>query len=382
MNLEELEAVKTYLEANLQKGFIVPSSASFASPILIAHSGNKLRFCVDYRKLNAISKKDCHPLPLIDELMNRLNGAKFFTKLDIRQGFHRIRIDPDSIDLTTFKTRYGNYKYRVVPFGLSNGPAHFQRFINSTFFDFLDDFLTAFIDDLLIYSKTLKEHEEHVKKVLTRLREAGLQASISKCEFHVTRTKYLGFIVTTEGIEADPEKISIIIGWRPPSTVKGVQSFLGFCNFYRRFILNYSRVAKPLYQLTRKDQFFQWNEACQQAFQELKNLLVNAPILRHFDPERETQVETDASDGALGGVLSQKFEDSLWHPIAFFSSSMNNAEKNYEIHDKELLAVVKALKEWRAELEGLQRNKRFKILTDHHALQYFMTSKKLNACQA
>ena len=186
---------------------------------------------VTYNILFNISKKDRYPIiPLIDELMERLNGAKIFTKLDIRQGFHQ--------DLTTFRTRYGAYKYRVVPFGITNGPAAFQRFVNSTFFDYLDKFLTAFVDDLLIYSKNMKEHQEHVRLVLERLRSAGLQASISKCEFHVTRTKYLGFIVTTEGIEVDPEKISVIKKWAVPTTVKGVQSFLGFCNFYRCFIKN------------------------------------------------------------------------------------------------------------------------------------------------
>jgi len=258
-NTEELEAAKQCLTDNLNKGFIVPSSAPFASPILMARMpSGKLRFCVDYRKLNAISKKDRYPIPLIDELMERLNGAKIFTKLDIRQGFHRIRMDPDSEDLTTFRTRYGAYKYRVVPFGITNGPAAFQRFVNSTFFDCLDKFLTAFVDDLLIYSKNMKEHQEHVRLVLERLRSAGLQASISKCEFHVTRTKYLGFIITTEGIEVDPEKISVIKKWAVPTTVRGVQSFLGFCNFYRRFIKNCSGIARALHRLTRQNVPFNW----------------------------------------------------------------------------------------------------------------------------
>ena len=257
---EELEAAKKYIVENLDKGFIVPSNAPFASPILMARMpSGKLRFCVDYRRLNAITKKDRYPLPLIDELMERLGRAKVFTKLDIRQGFHRIRMSPESEDLTTFRTRYGAYKYRVMPFGLTNGPATFQRFVNNTFIDFLDDFLTAFIDDLLIYSDNELEHEEHVKKVLTRLREAGLQASIGKCEFHVKRTKYLGYIVTTEGIEVDSDKTAVVQKWREPATVKGVQSFLGFCNFYRRFIKNYSRVAKPLNRLTKADVPFVWS---------------------------------------------------------------------------------------------------------------------------
>ncbi|KAL1973423.1 hypothetical protein VTN31DRAFT_6058 [Thermomyces dupontii] len=155
MSLEELEAVKKYLEANLSKGFIVPSAAPFASPVLVARSAGKLRFCVDYRKLNALSKKDRYPLPLIDELMDRLHGARYFTKLDVRQGFHRIRMSAESEDLTTFRTRYGSFKYRVMPFGLTNGPSVFQRFVNTTFFDYLDRFMTAYVDDILIYSRTL-----------------------------------------------------------------------------------------------------------------------------------------------------------------------------------------------------------------------------------
>jgi len=313
--------------------------------------------------------------------MERISGAKIFTKLDIRQGFHRIRLDPKSEDLTTFRTRYGTYKYHVVPFGLTNGPAAFQRFINDTLMDYLDDFVTAFVDDLLIYSKNAAEHEIHVKKVLERLRTAGLQASIRKCEFHVTRTKYLGFILTTDGIEVDPEKSAVICNWAVPTTVRGVQSFLGFCNFYRRFIKDYSRIAKPLNHLTRKDVPFAWTDKCQKAFEELKKRLTDAPILRHYHPDLETKLETDASDGVVAGVLSQKHGD-LWHPIAYYSKSMTDAERNYEIHDKEMLAIIRALQEWRAELEGLRLQERFNIYTDHRALEYFMTTKKLNARQA
>ena len=379
---EELEAARDYIVDNLHKGFIGPSAAPFSSPILMARKpGGGLRFCVDYRKLNAITRKDRYPIPLVDELMERISGAKIFTKLDIRQGFHRIRLDPKSEDLTTFRTRYGTYKYHVVPFGLTNGPAAFQRFINDTLMDYLDDFVTAFVDDLLIYSKDVVEHELHVKKVLERLRAAGLQASIKKCEFHVTRTKYLGFILTTDGIETDPEKTAVICNWTVPTTIRGVQSFLGFCNFYRRFIKDYSRVAKPLNHLTRKDVPFTWTGHHQEAFEGLKRRLTDAPILRHYHPELETKLETDASDGVVAGVLSQKHGD-LWHPVAYYSKSMSDAERNYEIHDKEMLAIIRALQEWRTELEGLQLRERFNIYTDHRALEYFMTTKKLNARQA
>lgn len=218
--------------------------------------------------------------------------------------------------------------------------------------------------------------------VLQRLRDAGLQASIKKCEFHVKRTKYLGFIVTTEGIEVDPEKTAVIRNWKTPMSVRGIQSFLGFCNFYRRFIENYSRIARPLSKLTRMNVPFVWTEQCQTAFEELKKRLQNAPILYHYQPDLPTKLETDASDGVVAGVLSQQQADGLWHPIGYYSKSMSAPEQNYEIHDKEMLAVIRALEEWRAELEGLQRTERFDIFTDHKALEYFMTTKKLTAQQA
>ena len=313
--------------------------------------------------------------------MARLSKARIFTKLDIQQGFHRIRLDPAHEDLTTFHTRYGTYKYHVLPFGLTNGSAAFQQFINDTLMDYLDEFVMTFVDDILIYSENEAEHEIHVKKVLERLRAAGLQASIKKCEFHTTRTKYLGFILTTNGIEADPEKTAIIRNWAVPTTVWGIQSFLGFCNFYRRFIKGYSRIAKALNQLTKKEVPFIWDDKCQQAFEELKHRLANAPVLYHYQPDLETRLETDASDGIVAGVLSQRHNDG-WHPVAYYSKSMTDTEKNYEIHDKEMLAIIRALQEWRAELEGLQLRQRFNILTDHKALEYFMTTKKLNARQA
>jgi len=381
-SLEELLAAKKYIEENLHKGFIEPSQAPFASPILFARKGDgSLRFCVDYRKLNALTRKDRYPLPLIDETLARLRKAKIFTKLDIRQAFHKMRIHPDSEELTTFRTRYGAYKYKVLPFGLTNGPATFQRYINDVLFDFLDDFVTAYLDDILIYSEDELEHTAHVRKVIQRLQEAGLQIDIKKCEFSTKRTKYLGFIVSTEGIEVDPEKIEVIIAWQIPTTVKGVQSFLGFCNFYRRFIREYGRVAKPLTRLTKKDVVFVFDENCEEAFKELKARLTSAPILGHYDPERETMLELDASDGITAGIFSQLDPaDGQWHPVAFFSKTMAPAECNYEIHDKEMLAIIHALEQWRAELEGL--GVEIQIFSDHKALEYFMTKRQLTARQA
>jgi hypothetical protein len=310
MTATELETVKQYLVDNLNKGFIEPSQAPFAAPVLFVKKANgSLRFCIDFRKLNQITRKDRYPLPLIDETLARVSRAKIFTKLDIRQAFHRIRMDPESEELTTFRTRYGSYKCKVLPFGLTNGPATYQRYMNDVLFDYLDDFCTAYLDDILVYSENPLDHQLHVQKVLQRLRDAGLQVDIKKCEFNVTRTKYLGFIISTDGIEVDPDKVSVVRDWQAPTTVRGIQSFLGFCNFYRRFIRNYGVIAKPLVQLTKIGVPFQFNKNCWEAFEELKSRLTSSSILRHYDPELQSMVETDASDGVIARVLSQQHPD-------------------------------------------------------------------------
>jgi hypothetical protein len=378
---DELKAIKQYLLENLDKGFIEASQAPYASPTLFVKKPNgSLRFCVDFRKLNLLSRKDRYPLPLIDETLARISQAKVFTKLDIRQAFYRIRIHPDSEELTTFRTRYGAYKYKVLPFGLTNGPATYQRYMNDVLFDYLDDFCTAYLDDILIYSDDILSHHEHVNKVLQRLRDAGLQADIRKCEFGVTRTKYLGFIISTDGIEVDPEKTEVIHHWKEPKTVKGIQSFLGFCNFYRRFIRDFGILARPLSQLTKDNVPFQFDDVCRKAFQELKRRLTEAPILRHYDYNLETMLETDASDGVIAGVLSQLHPDGNWYPVGYFSKTMAPSELNYQIHDKEMLAIVRSFGHWRPELQGSPQQ--IKVYTDHKALEYFMTTKQLNSRQA
>jgi hypothetical protein len=384
MNETELRTVKQYIVDNLHKGFIEHSQSPFAAPILFVKKPNgSLRFCVDYRKLNALTKKDRYPLPLIDETLARIGTAQVFTKLDIRQAFNRIRMDPNSEEFTTFRTRYGTYKSKVLPFGLTNGPATYQRYMNDVLFEYLDDFCSAYLDDILIYSSDPEDHEIHVQKVLQRLRDAGLQADIDKCEFHVTETKYLGFIIGIDGIRVDPSKVEVVRNWKAPNTVRGVQSFLGFCNFYRRFIKDYGRIAKPLNHLTKNTVPFDFNEQCWNAFEELKEKLCSTEVLRHYNPDRKSRIETDSSDGVIAGVLSQlhsENDDDEWRPVAYFSKTMAPAECNYEIHDKELLAIVRSLNEWRPELYSTHH--KVMIYTDHKALEYFMTSKQLTARQA
>ena len=304
MSRNETEELRRYLEDNLSKGFIRASRSQAASPVLfVKKPGGGLRFCVDYRGLNAITVKNRYPLPLISETLDRLSRAKVFTKLDIISAFNRLRIREGDEELIAFRTRFRLFEYLVIPFSLYNRLASFQHYINDTLREYLDDFCTAYLDDILIYSEIEAEHEIHVKRILQKLREAGLQADITKCEFHVTQVPYLGMIITTEGIKMDPAKVDAITNWPELVNVKDVQSFLGFANFYRRFIYGYSKLAAPLTRLTRKDVPFVWDKECQTAFDTLKEAFTSDIILRHYNLDRKIIVETDTSDFISRGIL-------------------------------------------------------------------------------
>lgn len=381
MSRDEIEELRRYLDDNLAKGFIRSSSSHASSPVMfVKKPGGGLRFCVDYRGLNAVTIKNRYPLPLIVETLNRLTKAKIYSKLDIIAAFNRLRIREGDEALTAFKTRFGLFEYLVMPFGLCNGPASFQHYINDTLRDYLDEFCTAYLDDILIYSDSEAEHEIHVKRILMRLREAGLQIDITKCEFHVTEVKYLGLIITTKGIKMDPAKIDTVINWLTPKNVRDVQSFLGFANFYRRFVRNFSIIASPLTRLTKKDVKFLWDDKCQRAFDLLKKAFTSDKILLHFDPDKETWVETDSSDHVSAGILSQLDDEGVLRPVAYFSRKHNPAECNYEIYDKELMAIVRAFEEWRPELEGSAHP--VQVISDHKNLEYFTSTKQLSRRQA
>lgn len=381
MSREELQVLRKELEENLGKGFIRASTSPAASPVLFVRKpGGGLRFCIDYRALNAITVKNRYPIPLIRETLDRLCRAKFYTKLDITAAFNRLRIAAGDEWKTAFRTRYGLFEYLVMPFGLTNGPASFQHYINDSLREYLDVFCTAYLDDILIYSDTLEEHKKHVRQVLERLRKYGLQADIAKCEFHVQEVKYLGLIVGTRGIRMDPEKISAVADWPQPKNVKDVQGFLGFANFYRRFIRDFAKKATPLTRLTKKDTPFEWDDKCVRAFEELKGAFTSAPILQHFDPDKPSTIECDSSDYVNAGCLSQPDHDGILRPVAFFSKKLTPTECNYDIYDKELMAIVRSFEEWRAELEGASDP--VEVISDHKNLQYFMTTKRLSRRQA
>lgn len=380
LSIQELRVVRKWLEDNLSKKFIRESRARCAAPLMLAvKPGGGVRICQDYRGLNSITIKNRYPLPLIRETLDAICHAKYYTKLDIIAAFNKLRIAEGHEWKTAFSTRFGLYESLVMPFGLCNAPATFQHYINHTLHDLLDRICTAYLDDVLVYSVTRKEHREHVRTVVSRLQEAGLQIDINKCEFETTRTKYLGLIISPRGIEMDPAKVDAITSWQPPTSVRDLQRFLGFANFYRRFIRGFSAVAMPLHSLLRKKEAWVWGTEQQRAFDELRKAFTSAPTLAFFDFNRRTVLETDASNWASGGVLSQYGDDGLLRPVAYFSSKHTSAECNYEIYDKELLAIIKCLEEWRPELQGTQEP--FEILTDHKNLQFFTTTKVLNQRQ-
>ena len=381
MSHNEAQELCHYLDENLSKGFIRASYSESAAPVLfVKKPEGGLHFCVDYRGLNAVTVKNWYPLPLISETLNCLSRAKIFTKLDIIAAFNRLRIQEGDESLTVFHTHFELFKYLVMLFGLCNGPASFQNYINNPLHEYLDDFCITYLDDILIYSDNEAEHEIHIKRVLQKLEEAGLQADITKCAFHVTQVPYLGLIIITEGVKMNSAKVSIIVKWPFLMNIKDIQSFLSFTNFYQRFIYGYSKLASPLTCLTKKDVPFEWITECQSAFNALKKAFTSDVILHHYNSDLKIIVETDASDYVSGGILSQYDKNDVLHPIAYFSKKHNSAECNYEIYNKELMAIICTFEEWRPELEGSTYS--IDVITDHKNLEYFMFTKQLSHCQA
>lgn len=383
MSRDHLLELRRQIMALMDKGWIRASSSSAAAPVLLVKKpGGGWRFCVDYRALNKLTDQDRYPLPLIKETLRSLAGARWFTKLDVRSAFHRIRIAEGDEKLTAFRTRFGLFEWLVCPFGLSGAPATFQRYINKALDGPLGDFVTAYLDDVLIYSGgSYADHMKKVRVVLERLKAAGLNIDIDKCAFAVKEVKYLGFIVEASvGIRPDPEKVAAIREWEPPTRVRGVRSFLGFANFYRDFVKDFSEIADPLIRLTKKGAPFRWGEEEDKAFETLKAVFISYPVLAEWDPNRDTLVEADSSGRALGGCLSQHDKNGILHPVAYHSARLTPAQRNYTIHDKELLAVVSCLKAWMAELKSVARP--FTVLTDHKNLEYFTRPRLISERQA
>ena len=383
LSQRELGVLREYLQKEVERGRVVRSTSPAGAPIIfVPKKDGTLRLCVDYRALNSVTVKDRCPLPLINETLDRLQGAQFFTTLDLKDAYHRIRIRAGDEWKTAFRTRYGHFEYNVMPFGLTNAPATFQAYINRALSDMLDDLCVVYLDDILIYthSDNIEEHWAAVKKVLERLRRAELFCNLKKCTFASPEVAYLGFRVTREGVVADPDKVATIREWPAPKNLKELQTFLGFANFYRRFVENYSKVIQPLTALLKKNAEYRWGSEAEKAFQNLKDRFTSTPTLRHFDPKKQLKLETDASDFGMSGILSQCFEEGQWHPIAFWSRKMQDAERNWATYDQELGAIVECFKHWRHYFDGAQDT--VQVFTDHNNLKGIQTVRLLNARQA
>ena len=376
MSHSELEEVKSQITKLLKQGFIRPSTSPWGSPVLfVSKKDGGLRFCVDYRALNRLTVRNSYPLPRIDGLLDQVGIAQYFSVIDLRSGYHQMRIAEHDVPKTAFRTRYGQFEFLVVPFGLTNAPASFMSIVNNIFHDYSDKFVMAYLDDILIYSTTWEEHIKHIELVLSRLRANKLYGKLSKCTFGVQEIEYLGFVLKAGKIAMNQNKTDAIKAWITPKSRRDVQSFLGLINYYRRFIKNCSKIAKPLTELT-KDVLFEWSNEAEVAFRKLKHAVISAPVLYQFDPSRKIYVTTDACRIGIGAVMEQDFEDGR-HPVCFASKTLNSAQQNYAAHDLELLGIVETLRAWRCYLHG----RKFIVYTDHSPLKYLETQPYLSPRQ-
>jgi hypothetical protein len=331
--------------------------------LFVEKDGTK-RMCIDYRSLNEVTVKNKYPLPRIEDLFDQLRGPSVFSKIDLRSGYHQLRIRPSDIPKTAFITRYGLYEFTVMSFGLMNVPAYFMYLMNSVFMDYLDKFVVVFINDILIYSYNEQDHEDHLRKVLQRLQDCQLYAKLSMCEFWISEVLFLGHIINRDGLDVDLKKVATILEWKAPKDVWGIKSSTGLVGYYRCFIEGFSMIARPMTALLAKKVEFKWTPACQESFETLKRKLTTTPVLILPDVHKPFSVYCDASYTGLGYVLMQ--EERV---VAYSSWQLKIHEKNYPTHDLELAAVVHALKTWRHYLYGQKCD----IYTDHKSLKYIFT---------
>lgn len=377
---EELKAAKEYVDDLMAKKKIRPSKSPYgASLFFVKEKNGRLRGVVDYRALNRITKKNRTPLPRSDEMFDRLGEAKVFSKMDLKTGFHQIRMKPVDIEKTAFNTKYGQYEYLVMPMGLCNSPATFQSLMNHIFHECLDEFLVIYMDDLLIFSKDEESHYRHLETVLSRLEEHELYVAPRKCEFMKDNSDFLGLLVGKEGIRVNPDKVEILKTWPKPDTITDLRSFLGLLQFFRRFIPDFAKVAAPLTDLTKKGYgVHKWDKKCDEAFEKLKKSITSAPILVAPDWTKPFRGHIDASQRAVGGTLTQLDKNGKDRVIAFFSKKLSPAEVNYTANDRELLALIRFLERFRCYLEGSS----FEIITDNQILKHFFTKKDLSRREA
>ena len=388
----QFEEVKQHLQELLKKGVIRTSQSDYASPIvLVRKKSGAIRLCVDYRRLNAKTRKDAFPLPRIEESLDALGGARYFSAIDLASAYNQVEVHPDDRHKTAFTTPMGLFEYNRMPFGLCNAPALFQKLMQTIFREELLQILLVYLDDIIVYSCSIADHLRRLERVFQKLREHGLKIEAAKCQFFKTRVKYLGHVVSSEGVATDPAKTEAVARWPTPKTLKDLRSFLGFASYYRRFVPGFAQTAAPLHKLTaeisekgrKKNSTIaseRWNGECQKAFNDLRTALTTAPVLAYPDFSKPFIVETDASDKGLGAVLSQK-QDGKLRVIAYASRGLRGAErnmKNYSSMKLELLAlkwaVTDKFREYLLESE-------FMVYTDNNPLTYLQSKSKLKAVE-
>ncbi len=373
----KLQKIKKYLIEHLNKEFIFFSFASYVLLILfIEKKDESLRFCVDYRKLNALIKRDRYSLLLIDETFAHIQESKYLTQLNIIVMFNKLQMHSDSKDLTIFIIFFDSYKYHVMLFELINESMFYQHYMNDVLFEYLHQFYQIYLDDIIIYSKILKKHKQHVWLILNRLWEADLQIDINKCKFHVQKIIFLRLLMSIERLKMNSQKIQAVIDWFTLNNLTQMQFFIDFCNFYRCFIKNFSKIVHSMIQLTQKKIIFKWNETCQTAFDHMKRCMIETSILCHVDQTCETILKTDSFNYVNDEVLSQCDDEEVLHSIAFYSKNMSSAECNYEIYDKKLLIIIWAFKHWWFKLKLTDIS--IKMFIDHQAFISLMKDKKLS----
>jgi hypothetical protein len=369
-NPEETKEIQRQVQDLLDRGYVRESLSPCAVPVLLVpKKDGTWRMCVDCRAINNITIRYRHPIPRLDDMLDELCGSIIFTKIDLRSGYHQIRMKLGDEWKTAFKTKFGLYEWLVMPFGLTNAPSTFMRLMNEVLRAFIGKFVVVYFDDILIFSKSMDEHMDHLRAVFNALRDARLFGNLEKCTFCTDRVSFLGYVVTPQGIEVDEKKIEAIDSWPQPQTITQVRSFLGLAGFYRRFVKDFSTIAAPLHELTKKGVVFQWGKAQEESFSSLKDKLTHAPLLQLPDFGKTFELECDASGVGIGGVLMQNGK-----PVAYFSEKMTGPVLNYSTYDKELYALVRSLQTWRHYLWP----KEFVIHSDHESLKYIRSQNNLN----
>jgi len=373
LSRNEREEVQKFVDEHLKKGYIRPSKSEQTLPVFFIEKkdGGK-HMVMDYRKLNRQTVKNNYPLPLITELVDNMGSKRVFTKMDLQWGYNNVCIKEGDEWKAAFTTHVGSFEPVVMFFGMTNSPTTFQVMIN-------EGKVTAFVDDVLVGTETEEGHDKVVEEVLKRLEENYLYVKPEKCVWKVRKVPFLGVVMGEGRVEMEENKVEGVLKWPTPRCVRDIRKFLGLANYYRRFVKNFAKVALPMNRLTRKDEKWKWGEEQQAAFKQLKSIFTTRPVLATPELDKEFRVEADASNFATGGVLLVKCDDDLWRPVAFISKALNETERNYEIHDKEMLGVIRCLEAWRHFLEDAQL--KFEIWTDHKNLEYFMSSQNLNRRQ-